>query len=85
MRLGIRERRAMGLTFGNLLRIVRDMKADGQLAGKDDSLIAAEVLGRLVQDNAPAFRDPGIDWDALIAFIEKLLPLILMIIELIWS
>ena len=41
------------------------------------------VLGQLVTANPQAFADPRIDWDALIEIIEKFIPLLMMIIELI--
>ena len=77
----------MGLTFGNILRIVRDMKTTGQIGAVDpgEAMIAVLVLDRLVGERPEAFRDAQIDWDALIEFLERLIPLILRIIDLIWS
>lgn len=44
--------------------------------------MAALVADRLAEKNSQAFRAAaaGLDWDALLAFIEKLLPLILRLL-----
>lgn len=63
----------------------RDLHREGKLEGLNDRQIAELVLARVMgcQTLAEA-RDlqPGIDWDELLAFIERLIPLIMMLIEL---
>ena len=81
-KLSIRERRAMGLTFRNVRKQLSVMKKAGELEGKDVSTISVEVLNRLVQDNPKAFSNPKLDWDNILSFLEKLIPLILKIMML---
>lgn len=83
-----RERRAMGITWRNIKRILAEKQAAGEVDGRDSSVVAIEVFDQLVQDNPKVFMDakavPGRDWslffEALLAFIAKLIPLILMFI-----
>lgn len=79
---GIRQRREMGLTFGNVRKLLEKMKADEELEGKTNAELAVEVLHNLVDGRPAAFNDPEIDWEKLLTFIEKLIPLILKLISL---
>ena len=81
--LTLRQRRAMGLTVRNMARAARELAADGSIdkdTPRED--VAELVLEKIVTENPKAFADPGVDWDAILAFIEKLLPLILAIISM---
>ena len=80
--LTIKQRRGMGLTVANVRKILVEKQAAGELDGKTVEELSVEVLGQLVAENPKAFADPKIDWDALIAFLEKLIPLIMKIIAL---
>jgi hypothetical protein len=71
----------MGLTFPNMLRVAKQLKASGELS-EDADVAAAQIAAALAGENPKAFAGPGIDWDAILAFIEKLLPLILQIISI---
>ena len=81
-----KQRREMGLTFRNIRRVMAEMQAAGELQDKDRATIAVEVMGRLVDENPKAFQDAGgiedWDWDAILEFIEKLIPLIMQIIAM---
>ncbi len=85
-----KQRRAMGVTFRNIRKILGEMQQAGELEGKDSATLAVEVLDRLVTDNPAEFQSAmqvaGADWpaffDALIALIEKLIPLIIKLISL---
>jgi len=78
-----RERRDMGLTFRNIRRAMATMQASGEI---DETMTKAEisiaVADKLVSDNPSAFQDPSLDWDAILAFIERMIPLILKLIAL---
>lgn len=84
----IRARRKLGITFRNIRRTMLAMKAaDADALAEVPAVIAAEVLGRLIAEHPEAFRDPGIDWenidwDAIMAFIEWVVQLVLTIIAL---
>ena len=79
---GIRQRRAMGLSFRDVRKLLEEMGADGDLGEKTNAELAVEVLGNAVNARPAVFRDAAIDWDKLLAFLEKLIPLILKIIAL---
>lgn len=76
------QRDDFGLSRENVKKIVRQLRKEGKLRGLSNREIAGLVLDTIVAENPKAFAQAQIDWDALIAFIEKLLPLILKIIEL---
>lgn len=88
-RLGLFKRRKLGLTIKNITPIVKQLDADGQLTG-EASVDAVTVAQKLIAENPQGFKDaagnqPG-DWqeffDALIDFLEKLIPIIQMLISL---
>lgn len=81
--LTFRQRREMGLTLVNLIRVTRQLAADGVI-NKDtpQDEVRDAVLSKLAEENPVACADPTLDWDAILAFLEKLLPFILQIIAL---
>jgi len=87
-RLGFFKRRKLGITFRNVARILIEKQKAGRLEGKDVSVLAVEVADQLVDENPAAFRAEVSqrDWasffEALIAFLEKIIPLILKLIAL---
>lgn len=60
--LTLRERRSLGLTLWNILRVLREMKREDPKAldGPRDEL-AEQVFGRVVDENPEAAA--GIDWE----------------------
>lgn len=79
--------RRMGVTFLGLRRKAKELKRDGILTDDMDRQQKAEVLAAaIVADDQDAFEtcraEDGRDWEsffaALMAFIEKFLPLIMM-------
>lgn len=92
--LGIRilQRRKLGLTVGNVTRVLRDMKSAGELgqyAAADDSgqvsvdcsSLAVAVAGHLAAERPEAWQD--IDWDEVLLFLERLLELLIKYLPLI--
>lgn len=78
-----RERRRAGITVFNLGSIVRELKASGEIDENDTNAeIAAAVAVRFQETNSQALANAAIDWDKLIALIERLLPLILKLFGL---
>ena len=80
--LTIKQRRELGLTLNNLIRVTKQLKRDKKLEGLTHDQIAVVVAEQLVVENPKAAADATIDWDAIIAFIERLIPLIMKIIAL---
>lgn len=86
-RLKWRQRRAMGLTVKNVRRILKELDANGELEGKDSAVLAVEVLTQLVEEKPQAFQElQAGDWetflDAILDFLERLIPLIITLIGL---
>lgn len=78
-----RERRKLGLTLPNLCRAARAVEETGvQLRDVDRGDAAGLVGAQWVKHQGMDPTNPEIDWAAILAFIEQLLPLILAIIEL---
>ena len=77
-----RERRRAGGTIRNLVKTAKLLKAAGELEGLSDSEAAAAVMCKLLEGNEDVMADPQFDFDGLLAFIERLLPLILKLIEM---
>jgi hypothetical protein len=71
-----------------MLRTLAKIHADGDLVGAGNDTIAADILSRSAAANPKAFMDvnnTGIDedfWQRALEWIEKLLPVLLMIIAL---
>lgn len=85
--IGLIERRKLGLTFTNALRTARRLKAEGVLIEDDPHEAAAQVAAAMVAENPAAFKAAaGADWESffaqLIAFFEKIMPLILQLITI---
>lgn len=80
----LRERREMGLTVGNLADHYRELRNEGVI-DEDSSRaeVSAALSARLDERNPQPFKGFGaVDWDSLISFIERLIPLILKLLEL---
>jgi hypothetical protein len=79
-----REMRRMGLTVLNVRRRARQMAIAGEITvDMSHDQIRDIVIDDLMGEEPGAWRNVGApDWDAIIAFITKLLPLILQIIAL---
>lgn len=77
-----RDRKDMGLTVRELAPVYRELKKSGEIDDESsDGEIAAALSVKMSQKNPMAFKG-NIDWDAIIAFIEKMIPLILKLISL---
>ena len=84
-KLTIRQRRQMGLTIRGSLQAARELARRGEITRDMDKSYVAELIAQeIMLSNAKAWADneASIDWDAIIAFIEKLIPLIMKLIAL---
>ena len=80
-----KDRRAAGVTIRNVSIKLRELQAEGALEYMDNAEASAEVLWRIQNDNPAAFKavaEKSGDFQsflsALIAFLEKILPFLLM-------
>jgi signal transduction histidine kinase len=76
-----RDARKLGLTIREMISIARELKSAGELTGVAE-IDAEQILERAISKNPKAFADPALDWDSILAFIERILPLILTILSL---
>ena len=74
-----RERRRAGVTYLNILRIVRGMSQEERELPNET--LALVVSSQLVAEKPEGFFE-DIDWDRLLEFIEKLVELILKLLPL---
>jgi hypothetical protein len=83
-RMNRREMRRAGLTVLNVRRRTRQLAIAGEItADMSHEQIRDIVIDDLQGDEPGVFRDfSAPDWDAIIAFITKLLPLILQILAI---
>lgn len=77
-RLTFRQRRAMGVTFRSIRAAMRELDLEGLSMTEVFDL----VMDKLIDDNPKGWEDPKIDWDninwdALFAFIERIIALII--------
>ncbi len=83
-----RDRRRLGFTRRNVIQSARKLARNGELAGLDDEDIKDAIAADIVSENIGAWgevigdQDWGGFFDSLIAFIEKILPLIMKILAL---
>lgn len=79
------ERRRMNLTRVAVIRATWALASKGMIHSGMDKKQLAQVVAAywLTTEASVPTGDPAIDWDAIIAFIEQLIPLILKIIEII--
>lgn len=75
-RLSLRERRAMGLTISGIAQAARELKASGE------PVTADAIREKLASKNPSAYAPQAMNWENILAFIERLLPLILKLMDL---
>ena len=74
---------AMGITRRNVRRTGFRLLRQGKLRGLNRQEISAEILDEIASENQDQFKDVvGVDWDSVLEFIERMLPLILQLIAL---
>lgn len=79
--LTIRQRRELGLTIPNMLSAIRELRDAGEIDSTTNRAeMAALVAARLEQRNPEAFGAVGLNWEAILAFIEALLPILLKLL-----
>ncbi len=78
-----KQRREAGATFGNVRRLLRDMQNSGvDLSSYTAAELSIEVGNQLMGENPKAFADPEFNWEGFLAFLERLIPLIMTFIGL---
>ena len=84
VRMTRREMRRMGLTVLNIRRRARKMAVAGEITSDmPHDQIRDIIIDDLMGEEPGAWREVSApDWDAIIAFITKLIPLILQILAI---
>jgi hypothetical protein len=82
--MGMVDRRRLGVTFISVLKAAKKVTANPDFLPTSRRDIAESILEEIIGKNLPQAREaePGIDWDGLLAFIEKLLPIILQLLAI---
>lgn len=77
-KLTLRDRQKLGVTLSNLLRKARKLRNEGV------DITAKSLLEAVIDDLSPAndLQVTTINWEAILKFIEELLPIILKLIAL---
>ncbi len=81
-RLGFFERRKLGLTIAKVRPVVEKLAAEGKIDRDNPSAAAAAVMHELMQQDPKAWGDVQLDFDAILEFLERLIPLIMKLIDL---
>lgn len=76
-RLTLKQRRALGLTIPAITKAYKSVKQAGIDPAASKSEIAAAVLEKLATDNPKAYAGDTLDWEAILAFIERIIDLIM--------
>lgn len=77
-KLTLRDRQKLGVTLSNLLRKARKLRNEGV------DITAKSLLEAVIDDLSPAndLQVTTINWEAILKFIEELLPIILKLLTL---
>jgi len=73
-----REYRKFGATLFNVRRVIKNLKASGELE-TDRSLVALQVFEVLATERVTVFAEAGADrdWDAFLDFLMKLIEILM--------
>jgi len=78
------DRRRFGVNFISVLRAAKEVTSDPDFEPTTRREIAEKILEKIIGKSLPQLREsePGIDLSSIIAFIEKLLPIILQLLAI---
>lgn len=82
--MSARDRRRLGVNFISVLRAAKEVLSDPEYVPESRQSIAEKILEKIMGKNLPQARqdEPAVDWDAILEFIEKLLPIILQLLAI---
>ena len=82
--MSIRDRRKKGVTFLAVLRAARELSDDADFDPANKKEFSEKVLEKIISKKLPEAQneEPEIDWNGLLEFIERILPLILQILAI---
>ena len=82
--MSIKDRRKKGVTFLAVLRAARELSDDADFDPTNKKEFSEKVLEKIISKKLPAAKaeEPEIDWNGLLEFIERILPLILQILAI---
>lgn len=81
-RISLRERRRLGLTLPNMVRVAKQLKDEGRLTAETSRAEAAALIFMSIVPKEEVKLHADWDWQAILDFIEALIPLILLLIEI---
>ena len=82
--MSIKDRRKKGVTFLAVLRAARELSDDADFDPTNKKEFSEKVLEKIISKklNQAQNEEPEIDWNGLLEFIERILPLILQILAI---
>lgn len=75
-----RDARRLGITFLSVRSSLKELKASGTIDGSEGTGELAAIVADHIsskKENKTAFAKEGVDWDSLLAFLERLIALIM--------
>lgn len=80
----VKDRRSLGVNFFSVLQAAKTVVYDPEFEPSTRLDLSTAILEEIIGEKLKSARmtREGIDWDAVIAFIEKILPLILKILAM---
>jgi hypothetical protein len=76
--LTLRQTRELGLTLHNMASSYRELKAAGEIDDQSSEAETASAIAvHIASKNKAAFSNASLNWDAILAFISKWLPIII--------
>lgn len=80
----MKDRRRFGVNFFSVLRAAKKVTTNPEFEPTTQTEFAEAILSEIIGKDLPQAKVnmPEVDWDSLLAFIEKILPLILQILAL---
>ena len=82
--MSIKDRRKKGVTFLSVLRAARELSEDAEFDPQNKKEFSEKILEKIISKKLVAAKseEPEIDWNGLLEFIERILPLILQILAI---
>ena len=82
--MSIKDRRKKGVTFLSVLRAARELADDADFDPTNKKEFSEKVLEKIISKKLAQAQneEPEIDWNGLLEFIERILPLILQILAI---
>jgi hypothetical protein len=76
--MSLEDRRKLGVNFFSVFKAAKELSKDPEFEPESRKDFAEKILEKISEKKLPQLEEEGIDLEALIAFILKVLPIILL-------